>query len=96
MHKTSKSSSSTTDARAACYATGLTNANLFQTDFAAIERRQSLVLQRRPAVWKALAHHFQESADMARAIYRTMHQHGPLRGLRPTLLLIKQDLEARL
>ena len=96
MHKTPHSSS-TTDARTACYATGLTNANLFQTDFAAIERRQSLVaLQRRLARWETLAHHFQESAAMARAIFSTMRQHGPLRGLRPTLLLIKQDLEARL
>lgn len=83
--------------RADTYAAGLNNANLFQTDFAALERRQYLhSLQPRLTIRALLICWFRERVFMAKTIHRTLRRHGPIRGLRPAVVIVKQDLEAYL
>lgn len=96
MHKTSNTSLSSLY-RADTYASGLNNANLFQTDFAALERRQYLhSLQPHRAIRESFSRWFRERVFMAKTIHRTLRRHGPIRGLRPAVVIAKQDLEAYL
>lgn len=74
------------------YAIDLTNANLFQTDFASVERRQCLVsLQSRLFVLGLFAGHVRHRFALYREMTRTFRQHGLLHGMRPVFAILKRD-----
>lgn len=71
------------------YANELRNESLFQTDFAAIERRRWLsTMQLHMAARESLAGYFRE---LYRQIYRALRKNGLLHGMPSALAILKRD-----